>query len=379
MQVETFRWSSRDGWSVPRLPALDSPQTLVLAFGGSSLAEAPQPLRELAAAYPTSCVAGCSTSGEILGSEIRDDGLSVAVVRFDDTTLRFASAPVERAADSEAAGEALARALVGPGLTGVLVLSDGLQVNGTPLVAGINKVVPAGTVVTGGLAGDGTRFQKTWVLVGGEPRSGFVTAVGFAGSKVKIGHGSQGGWDIFGPERTITRSEGNVLFEIDGQPALDLYKTYLGERASGLPATGLLFPLAIRRPEGDGRQLVRTILAVDEAAKSLTFAGDVPVGWRGQLMKANFERLIGGAVDAANVTRERSGHGDSTLAVAISCVGRRLVLGERTEEEAEATLANLPPGTRQVGFYSYGELSPYVGGNCDLHNQTMTLTTITEE
>jgi hypothetical protein len=202
--------------------------------------------------------------------------------------------------------------------------------------------------------------------------------VGFAGDRVKIGHGSQGGWDRFGPERTVTRSEGNVLSELDGEPALDLYKRYLGDRASGLPATGLLFPLAIRRPDGDERQLVRTILAVDEAKKSLTFAGDVPTGWRAQLMQANFERLVGGAEEAATVTASRGGAGKETLAVAISCVGRRLVLGERTEEECEATLARLPAGTHQIGFYSYGELSPYVGGNCDLHNQTMTLTTITE-
>jgi hypothetical protein len=59
-------------------------------------------------------------------------------------------------------------------------------------------------------------------------------------------------------------------------------------------------------------------------------------------------------------------------------VGRRLVLGSRTEEEIEATLEVLPKGTQQIGFYSYGEISPYTAGTCDLHNQTMTLTTLSE-
>ena len=189
---------------------------------------------------------------------------------------------------------------------------------------------------------------------------------------------SKGGWDRFGPERTVTRSEGNVLFELDGKPALDLYKTYLGERASGLPATALLFPLALRARAGEEKSLVRTILAVDESARSLTFAGDVPQGSLAQLMRANFDRLVDGAEGAALMTRGRCGKGRSTLAVAISCVGRRLVLGERTEEELEAVGDVLPEGARVLGFYSYGEISPFATGRCDLHNQTMTLTTLQE-
>jgi hypothetical protein len=175
----------------------------------------------------------------------------------------------------------------------------------------------------------------------------------------------------------VTRSRDNVLHELDGEPALDLYKNYLGELASGLPATGLLFPLALRANEQDEKQLVRTILAVDEEAHSLVFAGDVPEGHRAQLMQANFDRLVGGAETAAELAIPGSVAGDY-LTIAISCVGRRLVLGERTEDELEAVCHALPEGNHQVGFYSYGEISPYAGGSCDLHNQTMTLTVVTE-
>jgi hypothetical protein len=233
--------------------------------------------------------------------------------------------------------------------------------------------------VTGGLAGDGSRFLRTWVMHEGHARSKMVCAAGLYGAHVTIGHGSSGGWDNFGPERRVTRSQGNVLVELDGRPALELYKEYLGELASGLPATGLLFPLALRSNAADEKSLVRTILAVDEAAQTMTFAGDMPEGALARLMRANYDRLIDGASEAASMAGDAHvGQTGETLAIAISCVGRRLVLGERAEEEIEATLDELPAGTHQIGFYSYGEISPYAKGRCDLHNQTMTLTTIRE-
>ena len=182
---------------------------------------------------------------------------------------------------------------------------------------------------------------------------------------------------MFGPERLVTKSEGNVLYELDGQPALRLYKEYLGELASDLPASGLLFPLALRS-DGDDKELVRTILAVDDERESLTFAGEIPIGHRAKLMQASFERLLDGAEGAAEYALERTSH-NARLSIAISCVGRRLVMGERAEDELEATLHVLPPGISQIGFYSYGEISPFLEGSCDLHNQTMTLTTIGED
>jgi hypothetical protein len=232
-------------------------------------------------------------------------------------------------------------------------------------------------IVTGGLAGDGDRFQRTWSIRDGVPTTGVVCAAGLYGDSVRVGHGSKGGRDLFGPERLVTRSAGNVLLELDHQPALTLYKEYLGDLAAGLPATGLLFPLAIRTETAE-TSLVRTILAVDEQEQSLTFAGDVPQGASAQLMRANFERLIDGAADAAAMISGVPEDGSPALAIAVSCVGRRLVLGTRVEDEIEATLDVLPPATRQVGFYSYGELSPSGAGSCDLHNQTMTLTLVGE-
>lgn len=378
MQTDIYSYETERGWSPPLRGDADSDTTLVLAFCASTFAEHDAALLDLRTRFPRSIVLGCSTAGEIHGARVVDGSISMAVVRFEHTRLAYAEARVDGAASSADAGASIAERLLAPDLRAVFVLSDGTQANGSTLVGGLNRVLPEGVVVTGGLAGDGDRFVRTWVLSDGAPRQGVVTAVGFYGDRVQIGHGSRGGWDIFGVDRLVTRSAGNVLYELDGMPALALYKKYLGERAAGLPATGLLFPLALRSNDADGRRLVRTILAVDEVTQSLTFAGDIPTGARVQLMHANFDRLIEGAAQAARATRIGSPADAGVLAIAISCVGRRLALGERTEDEVDATLEALPPGTRQVGFYSYGELSPFASGRCELHNQTMTLTTIGE-
>lgn len=187
-----------------------------------------------------------------------------------------------------------------------------------------------------------------------------------------------GGWDPFGPERLVTRSRRNVLYELDGQRALDLYVRYLGEHAAGLPATGLLFPLALRSHEG-ADSVVRTILSVDEMAGSLTFAGDIPEGMRARLMKANFDRLIDGATGAARGSIGRDA-APPELALLISCVGRKLVLKQRIEEEVEAVREIVGPRATLAGFYSYGEISPAASGApCALHDQTMTITILSED
>jgi len=378
MRIETIRYDSSRGWSLPKFPEMDSDSTLVLGFGSSKAIEGNLPLEELMTAYPGSHILGCSTAGEILGTTISDDSLAVAVCRFSHTPLRSTSVPIENSADSFSVGVRIAKELATPDLRGVLVLSDGTNVNGSDLVGGLNSILPASVITTGGLAGDGDRFQKTWVLDHRNAMSSRISAVGFYGDRVVIGHGSKGGWDIFGPERLVTRSLGNVLFEIDGHPALELYKKYLGDLATGLPANALLFPLSLRRGGAEAARLVRTILSIDDKAGSMTFAGDIPQGSLVQFMRANFDRLVDGAMEAAQLAKRSRAHVGHTLAIAISCVGRRLVLGDRAEEEVEAVAEVLPEDTRVIGFYSYGELSPYENGRCELHNQTMTLTTLSE-
>jgi hypothetical protein len=383
MQLETFTYTIQKGWSIEKFPDLDSDNTLILIFAAPEFIDDEKSIQELAIFYTKAKIIGCSSAGEIFGSRISDNSLSVGVMKFDKTPLKIATMEITDAKNSEKVGEAIAQQLDSDDLRGIFVLSEGLNVNGSELVTGLNKTKQP-VVITGGLAGDGARFKHTWAIYNGKIVRNHIVAAGFYGKHIHIGHGSRGGWDIFGPERHITRSTNNILYELDNRPALELYKEYLGEKAAGLPATGLLYPLAIRKDSSDQKQLVRTILAVDEKEQALIFAGDIPSGYLAQLMRANFDRLITGANEAgelaaASLLEKNKSLDGPVLSVAISCVGRRLLLGERTEEETESTLESLPPKTQQIGFYSYGELSPYANGHCDLHNQTMTLTTICEE
>ncbi len=379
MHTVSLTFRPARGWSAPLPAELDGPHTLVMAFGSPELSAEPTAFDELAAAFPQSVLVGCSTSGEIAGAMVQDQSVSVAVARFDHTRLRRAFVRIDGVGQSRQAGEQLAAELAADDLRAVFVLSDGLCVNGTPLVAGLAAGLPAGVCITGGLAGDGSRFARTWVLDRQRPEANHVCAVGFYGDRLQVGHGCDAGWSDFGPERRITRAVGNVLYELDDKPALDLYKTYLGDRAEGLPGTALLFPLAVRRESGDGEPLVRTILAIDEAQRSMTFAGDLPQGGIARLIRARMDRRSGSAGQAARSAAAAHGSAQASLAVSVSCVGRRLVLGERTDEEVETVLDGAPSGCTHVGFYSYGEISPLVtGGVSELHNQTMTVTVFSE-
>lgn len=377
MKIEQSRWTKDKGWTPARPGRLDSPAQLVLLFGSPAVLRDTAWQADIQTAFPVARRLGCSTAGEISGIEVTDESLVATAIAFEHTHIQGTHLKIRNADESFEVGGRLARQLPHESLKHVLVISDGLNVNGSKLVAGLTSHLPAHVTLTGGLAGDGDRFQETLVLWEGPAEADTIAVLGFYGDRLKVGFGSLGGWDAFGPERLITRSSGNILYELDKQPALALYKKYLGDHARELPASGLLFPLSVRSTEGES--LVRTILSVNEAEQSLTFAGDMPQGEHARLMKANFDRLIDGAAGAARTSYGSIVETSPQLALLISCVGRKLVLKQRIEEEVEAVRNVLGNGTILAGFYSYGEISPFTpSAKCELHNQTMTITTFSE-
>lgn len=380
MKIEQNRWSESESWQSESSSRLGAEAQLVLLFGSSSALKSVDRF-ELQQTYPNAHFLGCSTAGEILDTQVTDQSVVATAIQFEHTLIRGGTISLKPGESSSAAGDRLSQLLEHRvddlPLTHVFVLSDGLQVNGSDLVRGISQHLPLGVNVTGGLAGDGDAFQETFVLWDDQPQSGRIAILGLYSDRLKVGYSSFGGWRPFGPERVITESQGNILYKLDGQSALDLYKTYLGEHADGLPATGLLFPLSLRLPTGE-RSLVRTILGVNEAEQSLTFAGDVPIGMTAQFMHASIDRLVDGAVDAAEQSVRKATRMPE-LAILISCVGRKLVMKQRVEEEIEGIREIMGETTALTGFYSYGEIAPFgLGEACELHNQTMTITTFTE-
>ncbi|NUQ80234.1 MAG: FIST C-terminal domain-containing protein [Bacteroidetes bacterium] len=363
----------------PSLPDSDASVGLVLVFGSRPLLDQELAGLNLAGRFPSALITGCSTSGEIRDTEVTDETMVITTISADHCRFYGTTADIRHFGSSADAGESLIAALPKEGLRHVFVLSDGLNVNGSELVRGLNRLLPSGVSVTGGLAGDSDRFETSRVIWNGLPHNHLIAAVGWYGEPLKIGYGSLGGWDPFGPERVVTRSAGNKLYDLDGRNALNIYKTYLGEQANHLPGSALLFPLSLKLTLS-AKPVVRTVLSIDETDQSMTFAGDVPVGAYTQMMKANFDRLIDGASGAAEAASTGSLQGtEPELAILISCVGRKMVLGQRIEEEVEAVRDTLGLSTTLTGFYSYGEISPFTpDATCELHNQTMTITTFSE-
>lgn len=351
---------------------------LVLGFGSKYLLEKNNFQETLKKQFPQAIVALCSTAGEIYDNEVHDDSLSVCAIEFQQTPVKAACINISECTTSYDAGISLIKKLDNEALRYVLVLSDGGHVNGSELVRGIQSLIKQRIPVTGGLAGDSGNFQETLIGLNENLKPGNIVAIGFYGNAIQIGHGSMGGWETFGLEKTITKSTANELFEIDHKNALDIYKDYLGKYANELPSSALLFPLSLQTP-GSTETLVRTILSINQEKKSMVFAGDVPVGSKVRFMKANFDKLIDAANDAAHLSTEFTELKNPKLAILISCVGRKLILGKRVDEEVDAVKDIFPSNTIITGFYSYGEISPLNHSNqCELHNQTMTITTFNE-
>ena len=296
MRAQQSLWTAQQGWTGKS----EGPADLLLAFGGTGAVTDKSLWNDVLRRHPGAIVLGCSTGGEIHGSDVLDESLSLTSLSFDRTRLKCAEAAVENASDSFDAGKTIGKRLAASDLKTIFILSDGTRVNGSELIRGVRAHAGNKVVITGGLAGDGPRFGTTYVGLNDAPAPGRVAAVGFYGDAIAVGHGSAGGWDVFGPERQITRSKGNVLYELNGKPALDLYKHYLGEDAERLPGSALLFPLKVFPPDRPNEALTRTIVAIDEKERAMTFAGDMPQGHSAQLMRGNFDRLVEGAADAAH-------------------------------------------------------------------------------
>jgi len=355
----------------------DSTVQLVLCFASKEILAGTGIYNAVKKKFPNAQIALSSTAGEIFNQRVQDNSFVAAAITFKATAIATASVNIKDFSNSYDGATALVNKLPLQHLAYILVLSDGSIVNGSELVKGLNMAVDNRVMITGGLAGDGGNFSETLVGLNEQPAQGNIVAIGFYGQQLTVTHGSQGGWQTFGLEKEVTSSAGNKLFELDSKNALEIYKKYLGPEAGNLPGSALMFPLSVIIP-GSKQPVVRTILSINNDEQSMTFAGDIPPGSKVRFMKANFDMLTSAAAEAAqNTMPDKNKSPDFSLL--ISCVGRKIILGLRTEEEVEAVQESLGNKTPVAGFYSYGEIAPFnEGGNCRLHNQTMTITSFYE-
>jgi len=373
MKTEKFHYSRESGWDNFPDHSWDSDQTLLMIHFSTFFEDFAKPLNQLRAAFPKSCWIGCSTSGHFLDDAIDDDGVVVVVAKFETTRLRQASARFSEGADIRAIGQSLAQDLWREDLRGLMVMAEGLLLNGSELIEGLAVVIPAKVPVFGGLAGDGGRFQNTLVISGKVPTAKTVTAVGFYGEDFTIRVATSGGWDWIGPDRLITGAEGNKLLTLDNRPALSLYKQYLGDLSDDLPTSGIRFPLGIHSSETQQCETLRMIRSIDEQEGSITLCGNVAEGSFARLMHANRERLIQAAADATDMLLQSTDHDGGGLAFIATCIGRRMILGSDAVEEINVARQGLPKRHALIGFYTYGEIAPLANNELAFHNQTFTI------
>lgn len=370
MIFNEYRWSANKGWcsEIVSAPAAD----LVMVFSDHSYFRNPEFYNTLKSYFPGSQIVGCSSSGNILNNTISDEDIVILSIKFDASHIIVKNKTISEHEDINDSVISLVEEFPQDNLKHVFMLSDGFSISGNELTNNLNSFsIP----VTGGLAGDATRFLESWVMANGVAQQRQVVLIGFYG-KIDVSYGIATGWKDFGPERRITKSVKNTVYEIDHRPALDIYVSYLGALADDLPSSGLRFPLSLKS-NGTNSAIVRTLLGINKQEKSLIFAGEIPEGSICSLMKTDIDALIEASNRLAGSMQNTSG-AKSLLCLVVSCVGRRLVMGQIAEEEVESIQKSLDPRTKLFGFYSYGEVAPFQNQYCALHNQTTTLTLLAE-
>ena len=369
MHVDTYRWTESRGWDIHLSP--NPHVNLVFVCAEHPYFKEAQCYEDIRTFFPSAEIVGCSSSGNISGDLISDQDIILSAISFSATQVIVKNALIE-GDDVESAVSRLVEEFSDSKPKHLFALSDGLSISGSDFTKTLNTL---GIPVTGGLAGDADRFKTSWVMVNGPAMQHQVALIGFYGD-LNISCGFSTGWREFGPERRVTRSVKNIVYEIDHKPALEIYTKYLGELAEELPGSGLRFPLSVVDTHS-GRSYVRTLLGVNWEEMSLNFAGDVPQGSLCKLMKTDIDSLIDASANLTNDLHLAASKNDS-LCLVVSCVGRRLVMDQIAGEEIEAIQSILGPKTTVFGFYSYGEIAPFEPSDCALHNQTTTLTLLSE-
>jgi len=377
MKIDTLffnagRWDFREDSIAEKSDA-----DLVMVFGDSEAFKEGEHYSYLRSVYKSAVIVGASALANILDAEVHPYAVVATAVKFENASVRLSVIDFDKQSDLFQVGRELVRGLPGEGLKNIFILSDGIDINGSSLARGAGEVCDS-VLITGGLAGDDNRFEESWVMADDAPKRRRAAAVGFYGEHLTVSSGSSSGWEEFGMEYVVTRSEGNVVYEIDNQPALQLYKRYLGEYTETLPKKARRFPLSITE-EGVEQERVRSVSSIDEESQSLIFIGDVPQGSRARLMRSNMEGLVASSKTAAEkialVNRQ------DALGLVVSCACRTMVLKQHTDKELKAAKEHLGSNVRLAGFYAYGEFAPSDDGSeaCAFHNQSMMLTVIYEE
>ncbi|MCB9755079.1 MAG: FIST C-terminal domain-containing protein [Myxococcales bacterium] len=315
---------------------------------------------------------GVTSSGEFVDDTVYEEaivGLLLAADRASYFTRLVDGAGKSSREVGAALGRFAAESCARPGL---LVFSAGLKADGEQIVSGVLDAVDQGAPLFGGLAGDDLTLHRTSVALGESICHDGALALVFDQARVELRGVASSGWQPIGASKTVTRAEGNLVFEIDGQPAIDVYKTILHTTGSeGMMESEL--PLLVYRD--DGSAVVRTAMMTDHERGALVYAGTVRQGARVRFASPPGFEITEHAVAEVKAFQEREAPAADAVLIA-SCKGRHLALGPMVEDEIEALHELWARPT--VGFFSFGEIGRLTGSGTDFHNNTFSLVTIRE-
>ncbi len=327
--------------------------------------------------FPTSDLVGFSTSGHYISNEIEDDNIVYAALKFESSSVKVQTYNISDFSNSGELGEGIAKNIEELSkVKGIGIISDGGQVNGTELMTGLSMNLDNKIPIFGGMAGDQARFEATMTGLNEMPSHGNVIVISFIGEKLNISTAHDDGWSSMGMEFTITSSEGNILNTADNKNIYDMLHELLEpENEDEFNRNTLFYPFSLTTD--DGVSVIRTPIKVNHKEKTLVYAGDMPQGAKITLMKSNTMDLLDSAMHATTATKNEDKL--ESFLFAISCVGRRVVLGDMASEEYEE-ISNIYDKAKILGFYSYGEFTRSAGDDsyCKMHNQTFTLASISE-
>ncbi len=377
MRSKTLRWPGEPGHDPADLAReFGRDPDLVLAFLAPT--DAQERLREIAALWPSSPLAGVEAVSQFDGGDWVMGG---SLLAFWFEQPRSAQHGVELIEVSGRRGEPFAEAEISA-LTsrlddadGALLLVDGLRFPAERFLSELRRRVASPRVaIAGGLASQaepiGTAVGSR-VFLGSELLPAAAIAVVFRGFSMRVE--VVRGWDPASPIYTVTRAEGTILHEIDGEPATDWYRRFFtieGELAP-LPEASYGYPLILVGPGTERQGLYRAMRAFDEPPGAVTLWGTIEMGDQVRLGMGNDDSLL------RTVRRLDHLAAPPQAAVLVSCVGRQAVLGERAGEEVAAIHGALA-GAALSGFFTFGEIGPSAGGDLAYYNQTAVLVLLTE-
>jgi hypothetical protein len=312
---------------------------------------------------PQAVIIGTTTSGEILNAHMLDKSLVISLSLFDQTQLKSVHIIGE---ESEAMGRKVAETIIVEETKCVIMFADALLCNGEAILRGLNSVCSDQIVVAGGMSGDNSRFKKSYCIHGSEVFQGGVVAVSLSNPALEVFHTYNLSWKPIGKKMTVTKSEGNKIFEIDNEPIKEIISQYLGKYiADRMPASTIEFPLIYQK---GGVDIARSIISMPDDG-GIIYAGELREGQQVRFGIGSPNMLIESVQKCCNLATSSP---IESLFV-YSCIARKAFLGKELELEY-FHLAKIAPVT---GFFTYGEFYHGTDKN-ELLNVTTTVLGLSE-